>query len=192
MPIGRRSFLIGAGSLITASFVKDVTAFVSDTQSPLLIKPEMASQTIYYEQVEDHWRLHLGQPQFEIPEPQLLIENLRLHGHKLDTQQQIETFCDIEGWTEEELFKPMDGYAWETQWENNLNPEALAYQYLSDHDVFPDRGKGRWEGNVLFEQFSNPMSCWRWVEVHDEFSLSLLQARLTELALGVTLQAYET
>ncbi|MEY4472064.1 MAG: hypothetical protein RL671_368, partial [Pseudomonadota bacterium] len=102
MPIGRRSFLIGAGSLITASFVKDVTAFVSDTQSPLLIKPEMASQTIYYEQVEDHWRLHLGQPQFEIPEPQLLIENLRLHGHKLDTQQQIETFCDIEGWTEEE------------------------------------------------------------------------------------------
>lgn len=85
----------------------------------------------------------------------------------------------------------MDGYAWEAQWEQNLNPEALAFQYLSDHDVFPDRGKGRWEGNVMFEQFSNPMSCWRWVEVHDEFSLSLLQARLMELLLDVKLEAYQ-
>ena len=137
MSVDRRSFLIGAGSLITASFVRDVTAFVADTKSPLLVVPEVAAKTIYYEQVEDHWRLHLGQPQFEIPEPQLLIENLRWHGHQLDTQQQIDAICDTEGWTEEELFQPLDGYEWETQWEHNLNPEALAFQYLSDHGIFP-------------------------------------------------------
>ncbi|WP_303810353.1 hypothetical protein [Sandarakinorhabdus limnophila] len=44
--------------------------------------------------VEDHWRLHLGQPAFEIPKPQLLIDNLRWHGHVLDTHEQIDALCD--------------------------------------------------------------------------------------------------
>lgn len=190
MTIGRRSFLLGVGSLITASFVKNVTAFVADTRSPLLVKPEVVAKTIYYEQIGGHWRLHLGQPRFEIPEPQLLIENLRWHGYKFDTQQQIDDYCDESGWTEEALFAPMDGCDWESQWEHNLSPEALAYQYLSDHNIFPKRGRGRREGDVIFEQFPNPMSCSRWVEVHDEFSLSLLQARLTELSLGVEVREY--
>ena len=99
MSLTRRSFLLGAGTIITASFVKEVATAVADTRSPLLIKPAEAAKAIYYETVEDHWRLHLGQPAFEIPKPQLLIDNLRWHGHLLDTQEQIDTLCDDEGWT---------------------------------------------------------------------------------------------
>lgn len=190
MPVSRRSFLIGAGSIITAAYVRQVSEFVSDTRLPLLVPPRNSEQIIFYEQCEDHWRLHLGEPKFEIPEPQLLIENLRWHGHALDTQAQIDAYCASTGWTEEELRSPMNGWDWETQWEHNLNPEAQAFRFLSDHNIFPKKPNGMFEGKVVFEQFSNPMSAWRWVEVYDTFSLSLLQARLNELSLAVTVTEF--
>ena len=190
MSFTRRSFLLGAGTIITASFVKEVATAVADTRGPWLLTPPEAAKAIYYEPVEDHWRLHLGQPAFEIPKPQLLIDNLRWHGHVLDTQEQIDALCDGEGWTEEELFRPMDGYSWEDQWEHNLSPEAQAYTFLQKHDLFPAGGKGRREGQVIFESFSNPMSSARWVEVYDPLSLSLLQARLNELSLNTEVRAY--
>lgn len=190
MSVTRRSFLVGAGAIITAAYVKEVSAFVADTHTPLLVTPPHVHSTIYFEQFEDHWRLHLGEPQFEIPEPQLLIENLRWHGNLLDTQQQIDAFCEETGWTENELFAPMSGWDWETQWEHNLNPEAQAFQFLTKHEIFPKNGDGRRAGEVVFEEFSNPMSCWRWVEVHDPLSLSLLQERLKELDLGVAVREF--
>lgn len=116
--------------------------------------------------------------------------SLRWHGHVLDTPEQIDALCDQGDWTEEELFRPMDGYSWEDQWEHNLSPEAQAYTFLQKDDLFPDRGNGRREGAVIFERFSNPISSARWVEVHDPLSLSLLQARLTELSLNTEVQAY--
>jgi hypothetical protein len=192
MTTTRRSFLVGAGSIITAAFVKEAFAYAADTKTPMRtehiakqVDAHLGARTLYYERVEDHWRLHLGEPQFEIPEPQTLIENLRWHGYLLDTQQQIDKLCAESGWTEKQLFAPMNGWDWETQWEHNLNPEAQAFQFLSDHDIFPKGKRERRAGDVIFEEFSNPASCWRWVEVHEPASLTLLQARLDELSLGV-------
>ena len=190
MTVTRRSFLVGAGSIITASLISDLSAYVGDTSEPLIAKPAEHSKTIVYEQVEDHWRLNLGKPQYEIPDPQLLIENLRWHGYVLDTQQQIDDYCEESGWTEEQLYAPMNGWDWETQWEHNFNPEAQAFRFLSEHDIFPKGRRGKRAGEVIFEEFSNPMSCYRWVEVHDPISLSLLQVRLNELSLGVEVQEY--
>lgn len=91
MTVTRRSFLVGAGSIITAAFVKDAFAYAADTRTPLTtrhiaeeVDAHLAKKTLYYERFEDHWRLHLGEPKFEVPEPQLLIENLRWHGYVLD------------------------------------------------------------------------------------------------------------
>lgn len=192
MTVTRRSFLVGAGSIITASLISDISAYARESGRPLIATPRVHAKTLFYERVEDHWRLHLGAPQFEIPEPQLLIENLRWHGHVLDTQAQIDDFCMETGWTESELLAPMNGWDWETQWEHNLNPEAQAFTLLSDHEIFPNGGTGRREGQVTFVEFSNPMSCARWVEVHDPVSLSLVQARLNELSLGVEVRALTT
>lgn len=191
MTVTRRSFLVGAGSIITASLISDISAYAADTGRPLITTPTAHSKSIFYERVEDHWRLHLGTPQFKIPEPQLLIENLRLHGHVLDTQEQIDDFCIETGWTESELLAPMNAWDWETQWEHTLNPEAQAFTFLSEHNIFPVGGGGRREGQVTFEEFSNPMSCARWVEVHDPVSLALLQARLNELSLGVEVRLFQ-
>ena len=192
MSVTRRSFLVGAGSIITAALITDLKTYIGDTGTPLIAPPTSRSNTIFYEEFEDHWRLNLGVPQFEIPDPQLLIENLRWHGYALDTQQQIDDYCEESGWTEEQLLAPMNGWDWETQWEHNLNPEAQAFRFLSEHDIFPKGGKGRREGEVVFEEFPNPSSCYRWVEVHNPLSLSLLQARLNELSLGVEVMEYQS
>ena len=68
----------------------------------------------------------------------------------LDTQGQIDALCDHEGWTEEELFRPMDGYSWEDQWEHNLSPEAQAFTFLQKHDLFPAGGKAGTKVDVRF------------------------------------------
>lgn len=197
MAISRRSFLVGAGSLITAAFVDEALAFASDKKAMIVarhvawrVDAPYYGKTIFFEPVEDHWRLHWGEPQFESPEPQLLIENLKYHGHQLDTQSQIDVFCSETGWTERDLLSPMNDFAWQDQWEHNLSPEAQAFAFLERHEIFPAGSEGRREGQVIFASYPNPMSNARWVEVHDPLSLTLLQARLDELQLGPLVRPY--
>ncbi len=191
MTTTRRSFLVGIGSVITAGFLAEANAFAQDTKQPLLIKPPTSADVIYYEHFEDHWRLHLGKPVFELPEPQLLIENLRFHGYKLDTQIQIDDCCLETGWSEEELYSPMKVGDWEDQWAYNLSPEARAFEFLHANEIFPTKASRSQAGSVIFQDHANPMSNWRWVEVHDPLSLSLLQARLNELSLPLEVQEFE-
>jgi hypothetical protein len=48
--LSRRGFLIGAGSLLTAAFVKDAEAFVGRTRRPLLASPPQVAETMcWYE-----------------------------------------------------------------------------------------------------------------------------------------------
>lgn len=198
MAVTRRSFLVGAGSIITAAYVKQALAYVSDTGSPM-IKNHLAwrvdnpgeVKTIFCEPFEDYWRLHLGEPMFEIPQPPLLIDNLRFHGYALGTQEQIDAVCADSGWSEKQLFSPMDGYSWEDQWEHTFSPEAQAYEFLQRHKIFPHGQLGQREGQIVFESFPNPMSSARWVEARDLLSLTLLQARLNELRLTTEVRMLE-
>jgi len=80
MFVSRRSFLISAGSALTATFLKEARAFALETESPLLVPPQHNKQTLFFEEVEDYWRLHLGEPEFEIPEPPRLIDSIRWLG----------------------------------------------------------------------------------------------------------------
>ena len=187
----RRSFLISAGSALTAAFLKEARELALDTESPLLVPPPHEKRTLFFEEVDDCWRLHLGEPEFEIPEPPRLIDSIRWLGTKLETQVQIDAYCTESGFTERELFDGMDGFEWESQWEHNFSSEARAFEFLETHDVVPNGHTGRREGKIVFEAYPNPMSCARWVEVHDPLSLSLLQARLNELQLNTAIKAWE-
>ena len=47
----RRSFLLGIGALVSASFVTRVKAHVFESARPLLLEPKRAEETLYlYEQ----------------------------------------------------------------------------------------------------------------------------------------------
>jgi hypothetical protein len=88
--LNRRSFLVGAGGLLTASFVRKATAFSRKVGEPLVLpiakKPE---ETLYV--WEDHsdyskWRVSLGPNQLEAPPSPIWREHLRSLGHSLNTR----------------------------------------------------------------------------------------------------------
>jgi hypothetical protein len=188
MAFSRRFFLVGAGSLVTSRFVSEAKSFIADTKTPFLIAPANAEKELYVEWVEGIARLHLGKPTFELPPPPLWIDHLKSRGYKLDTAAEIDALCHTDEFYGMDLFKPLDGFGWEDQWEHTDSPEAKAYAFLKDTKIFPKlRGFER-EGSIVFESFPNPMSSAHWVEVHDHLSLSLLQARLNELDLGVAVK----
>jgi hypothetical protein len=71
MSASRRSFLVGASSIITASLLPHVSAYACGTQNPLNANPAAREKAVLHERADDYWRLNL-----EIPDPQLLIEHM--------------------------------------------------------------------------------------------------------------------
>jgi hypothetical protein len=189
MPISRRFFLIGAGSLITPTFVKDARAAIADSGEPLLPTPPRPQRELFVEWFEGVARLHLGQPNtYPPPPPPLWIEHLRECGEELETAAQIAAYCDRNHQDEAQLWAPVDRYSWEDWWEYWGSSEAKAYELLDNTQVFPARRGFARTGGLVFERFPNPMSSARWVEARNPFSLSLLQARLNELDLGIAIR----
>jgi hypothetical protein len=189
MPISRRFFLIGAGSLITPAFVKDARAAIADAGEPWLPTPPSPARELLVEWFEGVARLHLGQPNtLSPPPPPLWIEHLRECGHELETAAQIAAYCDQNHQDEAELWAPIDAYGWEDWWEHSGSSEAKAYELLDNTQIFPARRGFARTGGLVFEEFPNPGSSARWVEARNPLSLSLLQARLNELDLGIAIR----
>jgi hypothetical protein len=188
MPVSRRFFLIGAGSLITPAFVKDARAGLADTGEPWLPPPPNPDRELLVEWFDGAARLHLGKPVWPVPPPPLWIDHLKACGHELETAKQIVAYCDQNHFDEAQLWEPLDAYGWESWWEYAESPEAKAYELLDSPRVFPARKGFAREGGLVFERYPNPSSSARWVEADDPLSLSLLQARLNELDLGIVVR----
>ena len=80
--LDRRHFLIGAGALLTASFVKQAKAFSRRSGEPLVLPPaRKPEETLYvYRQESDYggeWRVSLGPDQPFAPPPPTWREHLR-------------------------------------------------------------------------------------------------------------------
>ena len=80
----------------------------------------------------------------------------------------------------------VDGYSWEDQWDNFLGPQARAHHLLKDLDLGdPESTLGR-AGQMNFESFGGaPGNSYHWVDLKDDLTVSLLQARLIELHLPI-------
>lgn len=183
MPISRRQFFFGAGALISSAFVDRVLRHIKHTGQPFLTPPQQSRQALYYERVEDVFRLHLGIPVNEIPAAPSLLESLRLQGVRLSTPRQIDSYLASTGWSRHDLDQPIADEDWWNQWCYNYSPEALAFLLLKRSDIFIPQDNHSTLGQVIFRDSPNPISSSRWVEVVDELSLSLLQDRLTETRL---------
>src|SRR3954464_7850107 len=92
----RRGFLIGAGSLLTTAFVKDVRSFIHRTSQPLLASPSQVLQTLhwYAGHGEDDMgcRLTLGPWMFPPPPPtwrEFFVSEVIPH----QTDKEIEKTC---------------------------------------------------------------------------------------------------
>jgi len=156
--LDRRNFLIEAGGLLTATFVRKATAFSRKVGEPLVLpiarKPE---ETLYvycqdwkdydseasdYEDNEygtnDYaakWRVSLGPNQPFAPPVPTWREHLRSLGHSLNTKDDIERVCIQQGLLPEDLNKRLNGFGWQDAWDNFTGPQAKAFHLLKKLDL---------------------------------------------------------
>jgi hypothetical protein len=196
----RRHFLIGTGALLTASFVHRATAFSEKASRPLILpsvrKPE---ETLYvylqdYEVNEDGdvkeddamWRVSLGPDQPFAPPPPTWREHLRSLGHPLEADDEIKRACRDYDLPVGDLDNRLNGFGWEDRWDNFAGPQAKAFHLLKGLDFGRSGSALGQAGQVIFQEFGgSPGNSYTWVELHDDLTVSLLQARLIELNLPI-------
>ena len=142
--LDRRRFLLGAGGLVTAAFVRKATAYSRTAGEPLVLPPARRQEETLYVYSQDwieppygKWRVSLGPNQPFAPPSPTWSEHLLNHGHRLDTADDIERIYSGKGLSPEDLDKPLDGFGWEDMWDNFTGPEAKAHHLLKSLDLAP-------------------------------------------------------
>jgi hypothetical protein len=202
--LDRRHFLIGAGGLLTASFVRKATAFSQKAIRPFLLPPARKPEETLYVYCQDwkdydseandyeyeaKWRVSLGPDQPFAPPVPTWREHLRSLGRSLDTRDDLERVCVQEGLAPEDLDKRLNRFGWQDSWDNFTGPQAKAFHLLKKLDLGAADSKLRQVGEVIFEAFGGaPGNSYTWVELKDDLTVSLLQARLIELNLPINVK----
>ena len=194
----RRSFLINTsrtlGAALTYSFMSKVEAFVGHENIPLLLAPSH-TETILYAINDDYggYQLYLGK-------------------HPLDDQvpdvKWRELFLDHWGWSEKEgITYLQENYQINKSEARTMladdapedsihdwfylsqSANAKAFFYLSSLDLGPEFGGGPdAAGEIKFVEGYCPGNDTRMVEVPENISLSLLQARLIDLQENIKIE----
>jgi hypothetical protein len=193
--LDRRRFLLGAGGLLTAAFARKATVYSRTAGEPLVLPPARRSEETLCVYSQDwveppygKWRVSLGPNQPFAPPPPTWREHLRSVGCRLDTAEDIERIYFEKGLTPADLDKPLDGFGWEDMWDNVNGPQAKAYHLLRGLDLGSDLDL-RQAGQVIFVGCGGaPGNSYTWVDLKDDVTVSLLQARLIELNLPIDVQ----
>jgi len=188
--ISRRSFVLGLGSVVTTSFVARATSHIRSANAPLLLDPGRSEESLYIYDCfssgdEDSlkWRVSLGPDVYPPPPPPTWREYLASKGYCLETEADRERLWRERRLTLEDLAERLDGYGWESVWEHDLSPQAKAAILLRELKLdCALTENGRKAGRMDFVDWGgHPGSCERWVDLREDLTVSLLQARLVEL-----------
>jgi hypothetical protein len=194
--LDRRRFLIGAGGLLTASFVRKATAFSRKVAEPLLLPPARKPEETLYVYVQDwkdyesndyaaKWRVSLGPNQPFAPPPPTWREHLRSLGRRLETSEDIERACIEHGLLEEELDAKVKlrGKTDGTTLQGRKRRRFISSR--SSISAPPSDSKLKQAGQIIFEEFGGgPGNSYTWVELKDDLTVPFLRARLMELNLA--------
>jgi hypothetical protein len=195
--ISRRSFLLGLGSLVTTAFAARAKAHALAEGEPLLLNPGRTEKTLHLFGVPDfvdgeltnRWQVSLGPWQQDPPSTPTWREYLRLQGHCLDTPEDLAWACRQASLPPADLDELLPDQSWWSAWEYSESPQAKAYTLLKELglDCSLDQ-PGKKAGRIEFvEGGYHPGSSERFVELHDDLSVSLLQTRLIERNLPIRL-----
>ncbi|MGF9765031.1 hypothetical protein AAII07_59290 [Microvirga sp. 0TCS3.31] len=196
--VSRRTFLLGLGSLVTSAFAARAKAHALTEGVPLLLDPGRAEKTLHLFGMPDwaesdpfnnKWQVSLGPWQQDPPPTPTWRAYLHLQGHRLDTPEDLAEACQKAFLPPEDLDKLMPDQSWWSAWEYDESPQAKAYTLLKDLGLDCALNRpGRKAGRITFIEWGyHPGSSERLVELHDDLSVSLLQARLIERNLPIRL-----
>lgn len=181
MTVDRRSFLIGAGSLISTSFVGRASEYIARTGRPLLMAPRTTAGTLFVNYFDEQILFSLGWADVPEPDPPSWAEFLKAEGHSLDTAADLNAIQENWELSRNDLSRPVDEHVWATAWESKYGPCAQAYHLLEKIELSPFGANGRPIGGLNFIQGPRPGSSDTWVEAEDGLTVSLVQARLREI-----------
>ena len=197
----RRSFLVHTSStfaaILTSSFVTKVDAFVSHTDSPLLIQTDNNFKKLYA--VRDDFSgylLYLGRNPFDDVVPKISWGTWLVDYQGFSENEGIQFLqvdYDISEKTAQRMLTEEAPYsAICDQFYLSHSANAKAYFYLSHLDLGPEFGRtAEARGDIKFIEGYCPGNDTRMVEVPDDFSLSLLQARLLDLQQRIKIEVID-
>ena len=149
----RRQFLIGAGSILTASFISKATVFAEKTKSVLpLMEQSNAKQTIYFVNNGFDYQLLLNQSGFDYPPAITYREALdRYFGVFIpqDKPLKLSDFRELyfdHGVMPKQLDEEADFEFFGESWARTDSPNAEAYHLLDGLDLFDYSGD---EGRLM-------------------------------------------
>jgi hypothetical protein len=195
--ISRRSFLLGLGSLVTTAFAARAKAHALAEGVPLLLDPGRAEKTLHLfgtpdwadGELTNRWQVSLGPWQQDPPPTPTWREYLRLQGHRLDTPEELAQACRQTSLPPADLDQLLPDQSWWSVWEYDESPQAKAHVLLKDLGLdCALNHPGKKAGGITFVEWGyHPGSSERLVELRDDLSVSLLQARLIERKLPIRL-----
>jgi hypothetical protein len=131
------------------------------------------------------WRVSLGPVDVAAPPPPTWREHLRDLGVSLETDDDVGRACHERGLELQDLDNRVDGLGWE----DFTSPQARALCLVKALVFGPPGSPLRRTGSILFEAFGGaPGNGYTWVELQDDLTASLLQARLIELRLPISVE----
>jgi hypothetical protein len=176
MPLSRRTFLSGLSALLGAAKMSDLRKRVLDAGTPILLKPQLVSETLY---VYEGGQLGLGE---HLPET-FPRKTWRQYFADIGaaTSEDLERYAHE--WSVEDVGKFIDDDNWPEIYETHYDPMPAAYRLLRRLNIGPKSLASRPRNGRLdfFAGSNHPGSNDLWVEAYDDLTVSLLQARLIEL-----------
>jgi hypothetical protein len=184
----RRSFLVGAGSaIITTSFYKDVVRYTERKDAPLIVPPDNYNAILYA--LDDEYGgfdLYLGKHPLEDHPPSWTWGEYLEGARGWDKKQVRQFLAENYGVSLREARDFVDHPASEDdvlEWYlRRRSASAKAFYELQQLDLGPEFDG---EGEIRFIDGPCPGNDSLIVTADDSVSLSLLQARLTELNSGI-------
>ena len=186
----RRSFLIGATSaILTVGLYRDAIRFIERKDEPLLVAPDQVKRTLFAIRQGEGFSLWLDNHPDEEPEWGMTWAQFYQHSQGHDRDEAVAEIVNYYGLDQGEAAERADETVdadelLDWHYDNELGT-GLAVEFFRDLDLGPDFAAGIGRGQVSFADYkcAGPD---RWgSEAADQLSLSLLQARLNELGVGV-------
>jgi hypothetical protein len=179
MAISRRTFLANTAATLGAVSIANLSRDIQFRGRPILITPKCTELNLH---VYEGGLITLGpeSPPTRIPTWREVwqVEGIDVGDPRAIAAALKHTHLDLE-----ELDRPVSDVCWEMVWSTTWCPAAQAEKLLKRLKIGPTlRSKAETAGRLNFHYADNhPGSNEIWVEVPDDLSISLLQARLIEL-----------
>jgi hypothetical protein len=186
MSLSRRTFLAQLAGAFGAASLPDLRARIADRGRPILLAPPASLQTLH---VYCGGYLTFGPETLQEPARPTWRAVLRAEGVQVENAAALR--AEMRGrWLDpHELDAPVSDVCWPMVYETTWAPAARAARYLRRLDIGPRfTTRPGHAGALAFHEGDNhPGSSEIWVDVADDLSASLLQARLIELGEPVRL-----